>query len=79
MKVEREKKNEKRFGSLARGVVFECEGHCYMTIKPVDTNFNDTYEVYDTTFNAVNLRSGELEWFNLDCLVEVIPNAVLKI
>ena len=79
MKIERKKKNEKRFGSLARGEVFECENTFYMTIKPVDTDFNDTYEVYDTTYNAVNLYSGELEWFNLDCLVEVFPNATLQI
>lgn len=79
MKIERKRKNEKRFGSLARGEVFECENTFYITIKPVDTNFNDTYEVYDTTYNAVNLYSGELEWFNLDCLVEVFPNATLQI
>ena len=79
MKIERKRKNEKRFGSLARGEVFECENTFYMTIKPVDTNFNNTYEVYDTTYNAVNLYSGELEWFNLDCLVEVFPNATLQI
>lgn len=79
MNIERKKKNEKRFGSLARGIVFEYANSFYMTIKPVDTDFNDTYEVYDTTFNAVNLYSGELEWFNLDCMVEVLPNAILQI
>lgn len=79
MKIEREKKNEKRFGSLTYGVVFEYANSFYMTIKPVDTDFNDTYEVYDTTYNAVSLYSGELEWFNLDCMVEVFPNATLKI
>lgn len=79
MNIERKKKNEKRFGSLARGIVFEYNRSIYMTIKPVDTDFNDTYEVYDTTFNAVNLYSGDLEWFNLDCMVEVFPNATLTI
>jgi hypothetical protein len=79
MNIERKRKNERRFGSLARGVVFEHENTFYMTIKPVDTDFNNTYEVYDITYNAVNLYSGELEWFNLDCMVEVPPNATLQI
>ena len=79
MKIERKKKNERRFGSLGRGEVFEYEGDCYMGIKPVDTDYNDTYEVYDTTYNAVSLYTGELEWFNLDCLVEALPNAILQI
>ena len=79
MKIERAKKNERRFGSLARGEVFECEGNYYMTIKPVDTDYNDHYDVYDTTYNAVNFYTAELEWFNPDCLVELFPNATLKI
>ena len=79
MKIEQKRKNERRFGSLARGEVFECENNFYMVIKPVDTNYNDTYEVYDSTYNAVSLYTGELEWFNLDCLVEVFPNATLQI
>lgn len=79
MKIKREKKNEKRFGSLTSGEVFEYEGDYYMKIRPVDTDFNDIYEVYDTTLNAVNLYSGKLGWFNFDCLVELFPNATLKI
>lgn len=79
MKIERENKNEKRFGSLCRGAVFEFKGNYYMSIAPVDTDYNDTYEVYDTTLNAVNLYNGELDWFNLDCLVEYLPDATLKI
>jgi hypothetical protein len=79
MKIEHEKKNERRFGSLARGEVFEYKGDYYMTIEPVDTNYNDHYNVYDTTYNAVNLYTAQLEWFSLDCLVELFPNAALKI
>lgn len=79
MKIERENKNERRFGSLARGEVFEYENTFYMTIKPVDTDYNEQYNVYDTTYNAVNFYTAQLEWFNLDCLVEVFPNATLQI
>ena len=49
MNIERKKKNEKRFGSLARGIVFEYANSFYMTIKPVDTDFN--VQVY--TFNEI--------------------------
>ena len=79
MKIERKMKNEKRFCSLARGEVFEYENNFYMRIEPVDTDYNENYGVYDTTCNAVNLYSGELEWFNPDCLVETFPNATLQI
>ena len=79
MKIERKKKNEKRFCSLVRGEVFECENNFYMKIEPVDTDYNENYGVYDTTYNAVNLYSGESEWFNSDCLVETFPNAILQI
>lgn len=79
MKIERKKKNEKRFCSLVCGEVFECENNFYMKIEPVDTDYNENYGVYDTTYNAVSLYTGELKWFNLDCLVEVFPNAILQI
>ena len=79
MKIERKKVNAKRFSSIPVGEVFEYDSNPYMKIESVDTDYNENYGVYDTKYNAVNLYSGESEWFNSDCLVETFPNAILQI
>ena len=79
MKIERKKYNCKRFTSLSVGSVFEYDCDLYMKIESVDTDFNDEYQVYDKTYNAVNLKTGHLEWFNFDCVIEEYPEATIMI
>ena len=79
MKIERKKYNCKRFASLSVGAVFEYNCDLYIKIESVDTDFNNDYQVYDKSCNAVNLKTGLLYWFNFDCTVEEYPDATVII
>lgn len=79
MKIERKKVNAKKFNTLCTGSVFEYEGVYFIKTYAVDTDFNDCYQVYDNTYNVVNLLTGQWDFFNPDCIVESIPNATLVV
>lgn len=75
MKIERKQKNGRRFSSLDVGSAFEYNGRYYMRTETVDTDFDE--DEYQTTYNAVDLANGHLDWFNHDCIVELLDATLM--
>jgi hypothetical protein len=67
MKIENVGKT-KSFSSINKGEVFVCQGHYYIKT-----------ETYCDSINAVNLSTGNLQYFNSSFEVELCPKAILKI